>query len=412
MNLRHSPFGASLLLLLALAARGAGQEARFRVSTPEGILGELRLDQFAGDGLIHLSGKGNKILAATDLIWLRREGRSLPEHPPPPFVLLASGERIPFSLEAGLTWREDRLHVRAARPLVPATGKEVAFPLSSITLLCLDHPVAEEEAERAWDHLLASKREADLVLLKDGDQVEGKVQGLKGKALLVQAGKRNLNLPLDRVAALAFNPRSLKRPPVKGVFFRAVLAGGTRVDFQALRLDQERQVWTGKTAWGELEFPFQDLVALEARQGRAIFLSDLVPKDYQTEPTFGFSWPLGKDRTLFGRPLRLTDGVYEKGLSLPGTARVDFSLEGDYRWFEARAGLDPLDGRGGRVVVEVYLDDKKADLGRDGEIAGREGPWDIRVDVSGAKALSLRTRPGSRVGLGAVVNWGGARLVK
>src|SRR5687767_5357099 len=99
---------ASVGLFLFSWSLAAAQEPRFRAATSDWVLPDLRLDQFADDALVHLAGKENKIVLASDLVWLRRQGVTLPEYPPPPFLLSAGGERLPIGEK--FSWKENRLH--------------------------------------------------------------------------------------------------------------------------------------------------------------------------------------------------------------------------------------------------------------------------------------------------------------
>ena len=93
-------------------------------------------------------------------------------------------------------------------------------------------------------------------------------------------------------------------------------------------------------------------------------------------------------------------------------ARLTYDLGGHYRRFEAVVGLDARTGKRGRVRVEVLVDGKARDLGRPGELTEADGPLRVRLNVRGARELTLAVRFGRRGDVQAHVNWADARLVK
>ena len=76
-------------------------------------------------------------------------------------------------------------------------------------------------------------------------------------------------------------------------------------------------------------------------QGQAVYLSDLVPKRYEFTPFFlEIQWPLVPDANVAGRQLSLGNDFYDKGLGMHTKSQVTYALDGNYRWFEARVGLE------------------------------------------------------------------------
>ncbi len=95
-------------------------------------------------------------------------------------------------------------------------------------------------------------------------------------------------------------------------------------------------------------------------------------------------------------------------------SRISYPLAGKYRRFEAVVGLDDRDGRDGVVRVQVLVDGKPRDFGWDKDLTARDGPRTVRIDVKGAKELTLVVERGAG-GLAerqGCVNWADARLVR
>jgi hypothetical protein len=121
------------------------------------------------------------------------------------------------------------------------------------------------------------------------------------------------------------------------------------------------------------------------------------------------------DGSVAGRDLRLGGSTYDKGLGMHSESRLTYTLDGGYRRFEAVVGLDEQTGRGGRVRIQVLVDGRPQALGWDKELTLADGPRAVRVDLTGARELTLVVafRNGGR-GPDAQdhVNWGDARLIR
>jgi len=407
------PLRTIVSLLCVFAWDSVVSAQQFQVATPQWRSEGLRLVQFADDGTIHFAGKEDKTFPAGDLISMRRENVRLPEHPRPPYLLLTSGEWIPLDPAQRLTWNDNRVQGAMRGLKAIKENASISIPLVYVALVCLAPPHGEEDGEILLNRLLLSKRRADIFLLKSGDQIEGKVLERGDKTWQIQAGERTVDLELDKLAALAPNPDRLIVPRAKKPYFRISMAEGARIDFASLKFDSEGQVFQGKTLFGaEIRVPLSEVVLLRSKNANAVYLSDLPPARVEVSPVLSVTWPLGRNRTPLGRPLRLADGVHDKGLSMPAGMRVEYDLKEAFHWFDGSVGLDMRDGAKGRAKVEVRLDGKKFALGGPEELASEKAVVDFRLDVRGGRTLSLEVISGSRVGVQPIVNWGSARLVK
>src|SRR5437667_82551 len=82
-------------------------------------------------------------------------------------------------------------------------------------------------------------------------------------------------------------------------------------------------------------------------RGPATYLSDIKPSKYEHVSFLGPSWPLIHDGSATGHELRLAGSTYDKGLGTHAECHITYALVGNYRWFEARVGLDPDHGQRG-----------------------------------------------------------------
>ena len=169
----------------------------------------------------------------------------------------------------------------------------------------------------------------------------------------------------------------------------------------------------GTTLFGDaVEIARSEIVAVDVRGGAAVYLSDLQPQKYEHTPFVGTSWPLVRDASVTGRPLCLGESTFDKGLGMHAESRVSYALAGKYRWFEARVGLDPQEGQGGRVRLRVLVDGVERDLGWNKDLTMADGPLSLRVDVGQAREIVLEVLFGTRGDVQAHVNWADARLIE
>jgi hypothetical protein len=154
------------------------------------------------------------------------------------------------------------------------------------------------------------------------------------------------------------------------------------------------------------------VAALDLRQGRAVYLSDLTPVEYVVTPFLGVSWPLARNTGVGGDQLGLAGSYYDTGLGMHASSRVTYDLAGRYEYFEATVGLDGRTGRRGRAVAEVLVDGKRQDLGAAAELVFGRVPLTLHIDVRRARRLTLAVRFAGRGGVQADVDWADARLIR
>jgi hypothetical protein len=390
-----------LALTLLLAADAPPFVAR--AASGKEFTGPLvRLDAWE---LRHGKGDGRR-LAAGDWLSLRRADVPLPEFPADEHLVLANGDRVPVT---GLRLDDEKLFFRHD---ALAGGKETSLPLSAAALVWRLPPQGVVSGEKLRHRLLRAKRSKDLVLLRNGDTVEGTLQTIKGGQVLIEINKKAVPVLWEQVSAVALSTELLDRLGAKGTRARLTLTGsGGRLTLASASSDGE--ALTGKTAFGAaLRVPLDQVAGLDVLSDNAVSLSGLTPAKYEYSPYLDEKWALSNDATVTGGDLRVGGATYDRGVGLHANSRAAYPLGGAYRTFEALVGLDDRDGRQGRVKLRVLVDGKPADLGKKELLTHAGGPLAVRVDVSGAKELTLEVLPAERGPVQAVVNWANARLLK
>jgi hypothetical protein len=403
------PLPTALLIALCCAAQ-PDAAPRFTIHGADGALPPAAIAKLAANW--SLWPTGGKSLA--DWTTMQQDGRPRPAPLAPPFILLGSGDRLPIQTTRPIQLDDGRLRCTPGKPLRTRTGTELSLYRPYVALLMLAVPDGVDEIERLVTRLQREPRDDDLVLLRNGDRIQGAVERLSTKdGCEVTADGAKIVTPWPKLAGIAFATKSLARPRPQKLHALAVLDGGARVHFASLALDAAQKRWSGRTTTGaDLTFAEPALVALDLLRGRAFYLSSVPPLAYKQTPYLGVRWPLGMDATPEGRQLRVGADTFDKGLSVHGQARVSYWLDGKFAWFEATVGLDPTAGPKGRARLAVFVDGKRHVLAGGKELTADDAPLPVRIDVRGAQSLMLVVDNGSLGDVQARVNWGGARLLR
>jgi hypothetical protein len=279
-----------------------------------------------------------------------------------------------------------------------------------VSVVWLTAPEGTVDPDQRRRRFAAAGRARDVVLLRNGDAVEGVLAGLeRDQAVRIEVEKKAVAVPFDKVAAVATESVSTARP--KGTFGRLILADGARLSLASAECSDGKTL-RGTTLFGAaVRVPLDQVAALDLHQGRAVYLSDLKPSRYEYTPYLDEQHSYVADGSASGGELALGGGVHDKGVGMHAASRLSYDLAGRYRRFEALVGLDDRTGRGGRVRVRVLVDGKERDVGAPKELTWRDGPLPVRVDVAGAKELTLVAECGARGHVEAEVDWADARLI-
>lgn len=100
--------------------------------------------------------------------------------------------------------------------------------------------------------------------------------------------------------------------------------------------------------------PGQDKPRLDGSTDTFLMLSD------------AYSWRCGysgkaqEGRSFEGKPLRIRDRTFDKGIGFHSTGELNFDLGGHYKWLSGYLGVDAETNGGGSVGYQVWLNGRKA----------------------------------------------------
>lgn len=396
----------SYLLLLGclLTAAQAPTPPVFVVSSATRTPLKGRLQAIETNWSIRLDDGKAQLIAGKDLISLRRDQERLPAPPTGPQVIFANGDRLPGK---ALRLADERLLVAT-----PLAAVDVALPVSALSVVWVADPLDVERPDQLRRRLASERRTRDLVWLRSGDQLQGNLVGMDENALRIEVERKEVKVERDQVAVIAFNNELARLLRPSETYGHLLLADGTRLG--VLTAQADAQTLTVKTAFGAtLKVPIEQLRALDLRQGRATYLSDLKPASYEYTPFLpGLTYALATDSSAVGSDLVLAGSHYVKGLGMHVQSRVTYAVKGGYRRFEALVGIDEQAGPKGSARIKVLLDGMPADLGWDKELTTAMGPQPVQVKLDGVQELTLIVEFGRFPFVQGQVNWADARLIK
>ena len=403
----------SVLYVCIFAVSASAQPApRFTIETITEVRAGCSLYALDEIGL-HVDDAGARHKLPT-FFEVRRDGAHLPRLLTRDFILLTTGDRIPLDPAAGVTLDENHLLVWPAKSALPAANdKGIYLYVPYVVAAFWSLPDGVDDAELFFAQVESQTRKRDVVYLRNGDRIEGTLTGLGARSGSVMnvAGQR-VETPWSKIAGLAWNSERAVRPRSKKPLARVVLEGGARMSVTDLRLDAKSRRWTGKPLFGpKLDWPGENLIAVDMQNDCVIDLADLAPAQYRQRPYVGEPWALGRNLAATGRALQLAGSTFEKGIGLHAPARVTYKLDGKYDRFDAIVGIDEHSRRG-RAKISLDLDGKHVELHDGRELGSKDAPFSVRQGVRGVHELTLIAELGSFGDVQANVNWAKARLIR
>jgi hypothetical protein len=399
-------------LLLAAPCRAAEPPPAFAVRTADGKVMEGPLQVLTADWSVRVGAGDGERLAGADVLTVRRVGGPLPPLPARDQVLLTNGDRIPITMKSARLVGE---RLRFQSPCLN-DGKEVGVPLSSVAVLWFAE-TSSENPERLRRRLTTESRKRDVVLLRNGDALEGDLTGLDDLAVRLEVAKKPVTVELARTAAVALSTDFNNTPRPKGAYGRVTLEWPDGPDGARLTLASatcaDGAVLKGTTAFdAPFSAPLARVAALDLYQGRATYLSELKPLRYEFLPYLDDRWDYSRDGSTTGLDLLMGGSAYDRGVGLHSHGRLTFAVPKDARRFEATVGLDDRAGPRASARVRVLADGKALDLGGDGELTAGGAPLAVGVDVAGVKELTLEVDYGRGGPVQGHVDWVDARFIK
>lgn len=285
-------------------------------------------------------------------------------------------------------------------------------PLSAVFSVLRD---AHDPAVKAlWQKFLPTRGRLDTVVIANGDKFDG-LGGIFGDGtpagdgieFTLSGNGEKLTPRLSKVAGLVFVQKpDANAPPI---LCKVTDAGRSLLVTADLAMSDKGLTIT-TVAGVKVTYPSATKVAkLDFSKGKLTYLSDLDPASVDETSTEDSVFHYRRDVNLEGGPLRMAGEVHAKGLALHSRTVLTYDIGGDYREMRAVLGVDEGVVTDARVVVTIDGDGRELFKA---EIARKDPPRPLAVDVKGVQKLRLTVKSAGLLDLGAQANLGDAKVSK
>ncbi len=301
------------------------------------------------------------------------------------------------------------------RAKVTTASGPLEFPTRDLAAVRLQ-PLADAVRD-AWDRLHGQPPAADLLaVVRDEalDYHQGVVGRVSDEVVEFSLDGERLPVPRSRVFGLVYH-RPAGRALPEAVCLLAD-ADGSRWAVRSVILDGDRLRW--ETPAGiSVTRPVGNVLLADYAAGRVVDLGDLTPQSVEWTPFIGSGPPLPTRAAFFAprshrggeRTLVLGGEIYDRGLAVHSRTEIVYRLPGDFRRFQALAGIDDRASPLGGVRLSIRGDDAVL---FDAPIRAGDPPQEIDVSLEGVRRLVLLVDYGEESDVGDHLNLCEARLVK
>jgi hypothetical protein len=333
-----------------------------------------------------LTLEGTSTIPAADLLEIRVVGDR-------PSAAAVAAESLPVRVQLvdGSLLRLEAFSttVKEARGRHAALG-EVVFPLAAVRSLRFQ--VGDAKLEPLWTQLVEKGSRQDLVVLQKQevlDHLDGVIGPIDATSIRFLLDGDDITVKREK----AFGVIYARRPSNVKIAAQIHLGDGDRLAVKSIVADDEH--WTFDSTAGPSWTVSGPAVAhIDFSLGKVAYLSAMEPRSVKFTPYFEFpagAIPYGeyrRDRNLDGRPLRLGQKTYARGLAIHSKTELVYRLGGEYRRFQALMGIDDefTNPQWGAVEVTIRGDRKVLYAG---VCRPREHPIPLDLDVTGVVELEI-----------------------
>lgn len=284
------------------------------------------------------------------------------------------------------------------------------IPLENVRSFVFVIPDSRSEQSQLWRTLSAWDEDADLVVLKNGDQIQGVIERINRSTLFVE----QTEVLLSGVQAVAINPLLLSELPTDGPHVCVALKDGSQFTAKLKSWSKAGEANEGEsrkksaeleTLWGQaVSIPETELSSISFMGQQAIELTALQPVAYQHLPYLSQKRMWSKNQNVMGGPFQVGEMRFGSGIGMYSQSRLTFELDGKYSLFQTGVGIDVAGGSNGNVVVSIEADGEK--ISESVQVTADDKLMNIGpLNVIGKKRLSLVVEYGKNGDIGDCVDW-------
>ena len=286
----------------------------------------------------------------------------------------------------------------------------LALPLETVASIIFDLPATADDRQRLYADLQTLPPGRDIVLLANGDRVQGEFERLDGAFLQMKCATGVLKLDRSRVQAIRLNPELTTAPRIQGRRLSLALRDGSRMTARSVELvDQTLKCQTFSKQ--EVLIPIGDCVSCRVYGAKGVSLAEREPAQFTCTPYLSHPWPLVKNGNVLRGPLSLRGVESSTGLGVHSRSLVTYDLQPGDREFRASVGIDDCAAGNGSVRFAIELDGRR--VWESPELTGKSPALVIPpVKLDGAKKLTLIVDFGANADVSDYADWCEAIIVR
>lgn len=255
-----------------------------------------------------------------------------------------------------------------------------------------------------YDAVVATTAEdpppAPFVLLKNGDALAAELKRIGSEDLTIGTEFGDTPIARSSVAAIVLADEPPPTDGRDGDVFLIELSDGQRIYCDQVGPGEDHTITLAR---GEARCQVnQRDVQRIIWPGAAIGYPSSMKFTAKGVGYFGRNVSTERDHNAIGRPLRIGQRWFARGIGTRPQSQVSLRLDGRWAYLHGWVGLDPRLGRSGHCIVAVTVDEReafKAELHRAGTVER------LIVPLRGAGRIELDTDFGPSGDLGDYVNW-------
>jgi hypothetical protein len=300
------------------------------------------------------------------------------------------------------------------------SDRTVAVPSSSLLYMVRD--ISDPKLNQDFRRALATRGKRDVWIVPKGVKVEEKIESLdsvpgtfgdgneSGDSVKfeIASNGNTVDIQTSRIYGMVFN--QAQEAKVSQTVCKVVDAQGNTVVAAAVAYEPGKPVAVETVTGVKFEYSELGKIArLDFGAGALQYLSNIDPVRVDLSSTEGVAEPYRRDRNLDNDDLRIAGQKYPKGLALHSRTVLVYDLKGQYKVFEALAGVDDCVEGESKVTLTIEGDSAKP-LFKD-VIKKGDKPRPLTLPVLNVKQLTI-TVESDFLDLGNQVDLAGAKVRK
>jgi len=243
-----------------------------------------------------------------------------------------------------------------------------------------------------WEQLLEKGTKSDMIVLQKAevlDHLDGVVGAIDEQTIKFLLDGDEIPVKREKAFGIIY-----ARKPYNGkLTARVQFANGDSIAAKSVTSNGDE--WKVTSLVGQTwTLAASDISLVDYSLGKVVYLSTMEPRNVKYTPFIQFDgqtefyWKFRRDRSLEGKPLRLGQKTYSRGLAIHSKTELRYRLGGEYRRFQALLGIDDeiTNTNWGATAVRIVGDRRELYAG---ECRPRQSPIPLDLDVSDVVELDI-----------------------